>query len=180
MTLTPLWSLFSLTISSFFLFLTPEISSSVSSGRSFSSISRLIIPSSIFVLYTFTELNRLDPHNFFIALLSYSPGILIASTSLSPENLIIVRWLNDLLPETSISPILYLSTLFCECVDSENKKTHTKTKSLDTRVKSFTRFCILFNLFTSFSKSSFSILITNYSFIQIFFSKVGPHFTSKI
>jgi hypothetical protein len=65
--------------------------------------------------------------------------------------------LKDVFPETSILPILYLSILFCENVICENK---TVIK-LIILIENKNLFNELFNLITSFSKSSFSVLITN-------------------
>ena len=74
-------------------------------------------PSLTLVLKIFTELNKLDFHNFFTALLSFSPGTSIASPFFNPEKVIMVSGLKDVLPVTVISPILYLSILFCEVIE---------------------------------------------------------------
>ncbi len=84
-TLTPVCNLFSLIISSCFLFLTPLISRLFNSGKSISFISKSTTLSNCLILNTSTELKRFDSHNFFIAELIFSPGIEILSPSLSPE-----------------------------------------------------------------------------------------------
>ena len=45
----------------------------------------------------------------------------MASPSLKPEKVTIVMGLKEVLPVTSIFPILYLSILFCEWDISENR-----------------------------------------------------------
>ena len=109
-------------------------------------------PSLTLVLKIFTELNKLDFHNFFTALLSFSPGISIASPFFNPEKVIMVSGLKDVLPVTVILPILYLSILFCEVIDWFSKKQNKQ--------ESKQKYLFILNLFTGFSKSSFSFLKT--------------------
>ena len=81
----------------------------------------------------------------------------MASPSFNPENVTIVMGLKDVFPETLILPILYLSTLFCENVICEKKRA-IRLKIL---IENKNLLIELFNLIASFSKSSFSFLITN-------------------
>ena len=46
----------------------------------------------------------------------------------------------EVFPETLISPILYLSTLFCEYVGLENNKMYKSSNTLGIIVSSFVRF----------------------------------------
>jgi len=73
--------------------------------------------------------------------------------------------LNEVLPETSILPTVYLSVLFCDIVRLVFKNNRISKVDLATKKIFLFRTFILFNLFTSFSKSSFSVLITNYSLV---------------
>ncbi len=77
--------------------------------------------------------------------------------------------------ETGVIVSIFL-TISLFCADAE---IIVKTKN-SRKMPAFILFINIFNLFTSFSKSSFSTLVIYDGFVKIIFIKIWPQYLSKI
>ena len=132
----------------------------------------------ILVAVICTSENKPCSHNFSTARVMSSPGTIIVLPIFKPEIWIRVLWSRCFVPLIVIPPNTYCLGFAYE-IGSQlvfkvawawfswvNPKIHINSNKI---------LCIfLFNLFTSFSKPSFSVLIIYYCLLQMFSSKIGP------